>query len=299
MTSGRANQTIVLEDGRRLGFAEFGAPGGRPVFHFHGSAASRLERPPSEPMLVDADVRFISVDRPGHGLSDFQPARRLIDWPDDVRQLADHLALERFWVEGYSAGGPYALACARLLPERVIAGALVSSAAPMDRPGALSGLPLPNMILAASSRWLPWLVRLVRRVMRRSMTGDIERSVRRLMSSIPDVDKEILYESRNAEVFGEAIREGLRPGSRGVTLDDVLIHRDWGFDLGGLEPRIDIWQGTADVNVPPSAAGFLSDAIPGARMTMVPGEGHFFVFERWRDILTQLVDGTDGAVPPR
>ncbi len=287
----RINQTTVLADGRRLGFAEFGAPDGRPVFHFHGSAASRLERPASERMLVEANIRFISVDRPGHGLSDFLADRRLIDWPEDVRQLANHLEIDTFWVEGYSAGGPYALTCALRLPDRVEAGALVSSAAPPEAPGSLDGLALPNKLLAESARWCPWLTRIVRWMMRRTMIGDVEKSVRHLMSSIPDADKAVLHDPRNAELFGEAIREGLRPGSRGVAYDDVLIHRDWGFDLGGLRPRIDIWQGTADVNVPPRAAGLLRDAIPRARMTLLPGEGHFFVFERWNDILTNLVDG--------
>jgi len=57
------NQTFSLKDSRQLGFAEFGAPTGRPVFHFHGSASSRLERPSSEDLLDRMDIRFIAVDR--------------------------------------------------------------------------------------------------------------------------------------------------------------------------------------------------------------------------------------------
>ena len=75
MTIDKINQTVTLKDGKRIGFAEYGAPSGRPVFHFHGSGASRLDRPSSESMLLQLDIRFISVDRPGHGLSDFQPKR--------------------------------------------------------------------------------------------------------------------------------------------------------------------------------------------------------------------------------
>ena len=90
MPTDRINQRLTLKDGRRLGFAEFGAPPGRPVFHFHGSGSSRLERPASERLLVQMGIRFITVDRPGHGLSDFQPNRRLVDWPRDIGQLADH-----------------------------------------------------------------------------------------------------------------------------------------------------------------------------------------------------------------
>ena len=93
MPTDRINQTVTLKDGRRLGFAEYGARTGRPVFHFHGSASSRFEHPSAESLLDQMGIRFISVDRPGHGLSDFQPQRRLVDWPEDVCHLADHLGI--------------------------------------------------------------------------------------------------------------------------------------------------------------------------------------------------------------
>ena len=138
------NQTVTLKDGRRLGFAEYGASTGRPVFHFHGSGSSRFEHPSAESMLDLMGIRFISVDRPGHGLSDFQPQRRLVDWPGDVCYIADHLGIGEFYVEGYSAGAPHALACAHQLPERVLAGAVYGCVAPMNRPGAYQGLPFFN-----------------------------------------------------------------------------------------------------------------------------------------------------------
>ena len=155
MTIDKINQTVTLKDGRRLGFAEYGSPAGRPVFHFHGSGASRLDRPSSEKLLLQLDIRFISVDRPGHGLSDFQPNRRLLDWPQDIEQLADHLGIQQFYVEGHSAGGPHALACARQLPKRVIAAAAISSVAPMSRPNPYQGMPGMNQLLARSARYVP------------------------------------------------------------------------------------------------------------------------------------------------
>jgi pimeloyl-ACP methyl ester carboxylesterase len=289
MSLDRRNQTIFLKDGRQLGFAEFGAPTGRPVFHFDGSASSRLERPSSESMLVEMDIRFISVDRPGHGLSDFLPHRRLTDWPQDVRQLAGHLGIEAFYVEGYSAGGPHASACAHQLPEQVIAGALIGSAAPMSRPGAYVGLPLFNQILARSARWFPWFKKLIRWIMRGMVMGDVEKSARQLMSSIPETDKAVLYEPQNIEIFVGSVREGFRLSTRGVAYDDILINQEWGFDLAGITPRIDIWQGEADVNVPVHAAKYLRDVIPHTRLTILPDAGHFFLFNRWQDILSGLV----------
>ena len=142
MTTDTAGQTIVLRDERRLGFAEYGDVSGTAVFHFNGSGGSRLEHPSDLSILTDLGIRLISTDRPGHGVSDPQPGRRLLDWPDDIGQLADHLAIANFHVLGWSAGGPHALACAYRLPDRVSSGALISGLAPPDRPKPYEGLPI-------------------------------------------------------------------------------------------------------------------------------------------------------------
>jgi len=132
--------TILRNDGRRLAYAEYGAGDGIPVFHFNGSGGSRLEWPGDTAMLEDIGVRFIGMDRPGHGYSTFQENRTLLGWAGDVVALADHLKIDRFYVEGWSAGGAYALACAHSLPERVIAGAVLSGIGPFDRPSPYDGL---------------------------------------------------------------------------------------------------------------------------------------------------------------
>ena len=117
------DRVIHLSDGRILGYAEFGSNAGTPIFLFHGLPGSRLAIPemwPEEP----ASVRVIAPDRPGVGLSTFQPGRRLSAWADDIRQLADALSVERFIVAGFSGGGPHALAVAHGLPDRVIAASI-------------------------------------------------------------------------------------------------------------------------------------------------------------------------------
>jgi pimeloyl-ACP methyl ester carboxylesterase len=240
-------------------------------------------------MLSQMGIRFITVDRPGHGLSDFQPDRRLSDWPGDIGQLADHLGIGEFHVSGHSAGGPHALACAHQLPGRVIAGAAISSVAPMGRPGAYRGMPLANQLLARCSRHYPWLTKLIRRMMRSMVMGDVEKATRRLMSSIPDADKALLYAPQHVEIMVSALREGFRQGSQAVAQDDVLVNREWGFDLEHVTPRIDIWHGEADVNVPVHAGWYLRDTLPNTRATFLPGEGHFFLLGRWEEVLSALV----------
>jgi len=103
---------LRLNDGRLLGYAEFGDPGGTPVMFFHGFPGSRLEGALGHEAAERAAVRMICIDRPGMGLSTFQPGRRMLDWPADVAALADALGIGRFAVGGVSGGGPYAAVCA-------------------------------------------------------------------------------------------------------------------------------------------------------------------------------------------
>jgi pimeloyl-ACP methyl ester carboxylesterase len=263
---------------------------GHPVIFFQGSGSSRLDHPVPEGLLEDLDIYFISVDRPGLGLSDFKTQRRLLDWPRDVRQLADHLEINRFYVIGHSAGGPHVLACAYQLPDQVIAGSVVSCLAPMSRTGAYRGMPLSNQLLARSARWCPWGTKMIRRMMRSMVMGDPEKAARLLMSSIPECDKEVLYQSGNIEIMVSSLREGFRPGFDGVAFDDILLNQDWGFDLAEIKPRIDIWHGELDVNVPLHAGQYLHAHIPNSRATFLPGEGHFFLLKSWEQVLSVLVE---------
>ena len=283
------NHTITLGDGRKLGYAAYGVPTGQPVFFFHGSASSRLDHPLDEDILTRLNIRFISMDRPGNGLSDFQADRRLIDSAKDILQLADHLEIAQFHVLGHSAGGPHALACAHQLPERMIKAAVISSVAPMNRPHAYQGMPLFNRLLARSARFAPIFTHIIRWMTRWMLMGDFEKSSKALMSSIPEVDQSILYSAKNKENFINTIREGFRVGSRGVAQDDILINRAWGFELNEIRPQIDIWHGELDVNVPMNAAQYLYARLPHARVIFLPGEGHFLILKYWERIRSALV----------
>src|SRR5262245_19000773 len=105
------DNSFRLTDGRTLGFREYGDRQGSPVFFFHGTPGSRVMMPEEE-ALLDLKIRMITIDRLGYGLSDSKPKRALLDWPNDVRRLADFLELPHFSIIGFSGGGPHAMACA-------------------------------------------------------------------------------------------------------------------------------------------------------------------------------------------
>ena len=108
-----------LRDGRLLAWQRYGLPEGRPVYFFHGFPGSRLQAAFLAEDARNAGVALFSFDRPGFGRSTAAPKRTLLDWADDVEQLADQLRHGRFDVVGVSCGGPYALACAHRLGTRV------------------------------------------------------------------------------------------------------------------------------------------------------------------------------------
>jgi pimeloyl-ACP methyl ester carboxylesterase len=126
---------VALSDGRRVAYCEWGHPRGRPLVLCHGAPGSRVFAPDPE-TTADAGVRLITLDRPGYGRSEPLTGRQILDWPADVEYLTTALGVHEFDVAGHSSGGPYALACAYSLPQRVRRVALISCMAPYAEPSA-------------------------------------------------------------------------------------------------------------------------------------------------------------------
>jgi len=150
---------ITLPDGRSLAYTDCGAPAGPLVVYFHGAPTSRLDLAGLEESFSALGVRAVSPDRPGYGRSSPQAGRGFSDWAHDVAALADYLGVERFAVMGLSSGGPYAVACAALVPERIISAGVIAGVTDMGWPGAWKGFGQLEATLmrigdeAAAVRW--------------------------------------------------------------------------------------------------------------------------------------------------
>ena len=282
------SHVMTLSDGRDLGWTEFGNPDGWPVFGFHGTPGSRLQMGLNEAAACRADVRLIAPDRPGYGLSTFQPCRRLIDWPDDVRQLADHLGVERFSVVGVSGGGPHAAACASLLARRVVAAGIVSGVGPLSDARISVGETRVSRFLSAlfrrRSRMLRTFFIIQAAVARRWPTRALDLMIKQL----PQSDADVLRRSDLLDLFERDVTRAPRTVGPAQAEDLAIASTDWGFDLGEITVPVFLWQGEADRNVPPLHAQVMHENIPGSILRTYAGEGHLLVADRLEEILIAL-----------
>jgi pimeloyl-ACP methyl ester carboxylesterase len=286
--TGEGAHTLHLPDGRRLAFAQYGDPGGKAVFFFHGTPGSRFFRPPDE-ITSRLGVRLICVDRPGYGLSSFQSRRRILDWPADIARLADSLHLPTFALAGHSGGGPYALVCAYALPQRACRTALLSSAAPPEAPGRTRGLSTLNRLGMRYARFLVWPLerRLVAWVFR-ARAADPAGSIARQADHPRTVDERLLGRQEVRQACLESELEAFRPGLTGLAWDIRLITRPWGFPAAGVQVPVHVWHGTADQQTSASLADYLPAQIPDCQATLCAGEGHLLLFQHWKEILAWL-----------
>lgn len=281
------DRLIRLRDGRRLGFAESGDPQGRPVLFFHGFGTTRVICPPDEPARR-VGVRLIAVDRPGVGLSESQPGRRLLDWPADVAALVDYLGLDEFSIVGWSGGGPYALACAHAMLGRVRSIAAVSAAAPLaagEDPGYLRRL--DRHAVRAAGR-APWVIRLAMWHWGRPQRRDAERFFERSLADMCAADQAVLAEPELRSRMIANSAELYRQGGRGMYDEALILARPWGFEPAELRVPVEVWQGGRDAVVPMAMATHLARVIPGARLRLYPNEGHHLLYRHWPEIIASL-----------
>ncbi|MEE8543544.1 MAG: alpha/beta hydrolase [Gammaproteobacteria bacterium] len=269
-------QTIRLRDGRKLAYAAYGDTEGTPVFHFHGHPGSRLEGKLADSAARRLGVRLIAVDRPGMGYSDFHPRRQLLDWPDTVLEVADALGIQRFAVQGVSGGGPYALACAFKIPDRLRACGVVAGLGPIHELG-LNGMMLVNRLQFTVARRAPWFLRplfwahLGRYRRRLRDPESFDRLVVQLSKGITK-----LTGSRElAEAYVMETLEAFRQGTKGPAFDARLYVRPWGFRLEDIKlPTVYLWHGQRDVHVPITMARAVSESIPNCQARFFPAEDH-------------------------
>jgi pimeloyl-ACP methyl ester carboxylesterase len=283
----RLKQHIRLPDGRRLSFAEYGDPNGRPVLYCHGWPSSRLEPRAFESAISSLSLRLIAPDRPGYGLSEPRPKRRLSDWPADVSHLADQLGFDRFDLLGISGGGPYALACATIIPERLLSVVLVCSLAPLTSPEVTRGMVRLHRWLLLFAQKAPWLAQKLSVICLRIFWGEGHQVLpKQAESRLPEPDRRALSNAELRDALIASSTEALRGGVHGAATDGLLYARPWDFDLRQIRVPLYLWHGELDIILPVAMGRYLAANIPNCRATFCPHDGHFSLpFSKTREIL--------------
>ena len=276
-TASTADFTIRLRDGRSVGIATAGKSDGFPVIHCHGSGSSRLEVHLFAAAATAQGVWLIGLDRPGIGRSAAKAGYRLLDCADDVVEVVDQLGIKQFAVEGLSAGGPYALACAYKIPQRLTSCGLVSTVSP------------GNVIRRAGPGWMramwwmgtryPRLLLLYARLVQRTTGSDeasLDRYLRRYAGRLGAADQKLLSNPEIRGPIARAMAESFRQGAEG-NLEVVLAEmQPWGFPVEQIAfEKLFLWHGEHDNVVPIATARLLSQALPHCTATFFPNEGHF------------------------
>jgi pimeloyl-ACP methyl ester carboxylesterase len=268
---------LSLSDGRSLDVFLDGPETGTPlVYHMGTPSAGGPTFAPMIEALAERGLRYVSWSRPGYGSSTRRAGRSVADVVDDTQAVLDAIGAERCHVIGWSGGGPHALACAALMPERVINVATIGGVAPYPAEGldwtagmgaenieefgaALTG---PDELIAFKERMAP-LFRDVSPDEVADSFGDL----------IDDVDRRSLtgaFSVWTAATMHEALREGYW----GWFDDDISFTRPWGFELDKIGVPVFVWQGGHDRMVPFGHGEWLAAHIPGARPRLFPEHGH-------------------------
>lgn len=288
----RTSLDVRTPDGRRLAVEVAGPQDGDVVvFHTGTPSAGSLFAPLLE-AGAERGLRHVSYSRPGYGDSDRQPGRTIADCAHDVAAIADALGVERFYTTGHSGGGPHALACAALLPDRVNSAATTAGVAPFDAEGLdwLAGMGQENLDefaaqQAGDSELQAFLEGSAEEF--RSLTG--EQVLAALGDLISEGDRAVLT-GEFAEHIAASLRGALRTSIWGWFDDDKATCDEWGFDLGEIDVPVTIWQGEEDRMVPFAHGKWLAAHVSGAKARLLAGEGHLSLeVGSYGDVLDDLV----------
>ena len=282
---------LSLKNGGRLAFCEYGSAAGTPVLFFHGWPSSRTMARLTDDAARELGIRIISADRPGIRDSTFQEERRLIDWPESVEQLADHLKIDKFRILAISGGAPYAFATAWKIPDRVRAVAIVSGAVPIaDLRDHAGLLPLYRWMIwfgRYQPRLLPYLFRIAGPLV--SLRGFV-RSAHKLLRMLPSADAEALRDNAAFDVLFESQRHAWRGSANGVISDAQIYAQPWGFRLEDIDVPVRLWHGKEDRAFSSRIVEETAVRLRNCVARYIDNEGHYSLpIRHMREILADLI----------
>jgi pimeloyl-ACP methyl ester carboxylesterase len=296
----RIEGNITVGGDRLIGFAAFGVPGGRTIFWLHGTPGARRQIPTETRVFAQRhNIRLIGIDRPGIGSSTPHQYETVSGFADDMRTIADILGIDKMAIVGLSGGGPYALACAAAMPDRMVATGVLGGVAPTIGPDAIGG-----GLMALGSFVAPVLE--VANVPIRLAAGGLIRLARPVASPAldlyarlaPEGDRRLLNRPEFKAMFLDDLLNGSRKQLAAPFADIVLFARDWGFRLQEVKPPVRWWHGDDDHIVPFAHGRHVVSRLPDAEFYTLPGESHLGGMGRGEEILRTMIEIWDSDEQP-
>lgn len=289
-------QTITTPDGRDLEVLSAGPDDGRCFLWHSGTPSSARIFPPSLAAVAERGLRYVTFSRAGYSTSTPKPGRSVGDVAQDVITILDALGYDFFLCAGQSGGGPHALACAALLPDRVLATATVASVAPWPAEGLdwLAGMGPENVVeFEASMKGPETLTPILDSEAEHLRVVEADEVAAALGGLVSDVDKRALS-GTYADHMAGSFHRAFSVSTAGWRDDDIAFVHPWGFDLASIRTPVAIWQGGEDRMVPMPHGAWLAAHIPGAEQHLLPEEGHLSLAgNRFGDILDGLLSMAD------
>jgi pimeloyl-ACP methyl ester carboxylesterase len=285
---------LTLHDGRKLCYAEYGDPEGLPIFVFHGNPNSRLLWGviPGSPFLPG--VRLIAPDRPGFGRTEFKKGvTTLENWPNDIVELADSLGIEKLAVFGPSGGGPFALACAWKIPERLTSVGIFASVGPFV-PETVEKVAAPVRRMWKNAPRMPGLFRVQMKVFAWLARTFPNLYIKMILAEFSETDRKNYSRLKLANLLRPDRNEGYRQGGIG-TWYDAMIPTGWTIPLEEIKIKVHLWQGEEDISVPLAMGQYIAEKIPDCEATYIKGVGHFWIFEHLGEMLEKLVPSASSS----
>ncbi|MFC5268916.1 alpha/beta fold hydrolase [Kribbella qitaiheensis] len=285
-------ERLEVSGGRILEYLVEGPTGAQALVMHHGTPGVAIVLEPVAEAAARHGMRFVTHSRPGYRDSSPHPGRRVADVTDDVAALLDAVGADDFVTLGWSGGGPHALACAALLPDRCRAAAIVAGVAPYNAEGLdwLDGMGEENIAefgaAATSTEALDRFLAEASAGLKDVQPDDVIAAFGDLLST---ADHTALRDGLS-DYLAESCRAAVSRGYDGWRDDDLAFLADWGVDLASIQVPVSIWQGDQDRMVPRDHGRWLGNHVAGATTHLVPGEGHLSLMKNIDAIVAQLAN---------
>jgi pimeloyl-ACP methyl ester carboxylesterase len=261
------------------------------VFWLHGTPGARRQIPVEARVYAEKKhIRLIGVDRPGIGSSTPFQYPNVLAFSDDLRTIADVLGIDEMAVIGLSGGGPYALACAAAMPDRVVVTGVLGGVSPTIGPEAVSG-----GLISLCSTVAP-LMPLIGLPLRLAAVGLIQlirplgsRAVDMYGRVSPEGDRRLLARPEFKAMFLDDLLNGSRKQMAAPFADVVVFARDWGFRLDEVKVPVRWWHGDKDHIIPFEHGRHVVSRLPDAELYTLPGESHLAGLGCAEEILANLM----------